>query len=418
MFEVIADSQGSILEQRYLGELPLGWSSKRLRDIAAKITDGTHVTPSYIAEGIPFLRVTDIQDREINLERVKRISLEEHRQLTQRCKPEQGDILLSKNGSIGFVKVVTWNWEFSIFVSLALIKLKKESGVYPFFLKAVLESPVIQKQIYAQSKQGTVTNLHLEEIEKFFIPIPPLSEQKGIIEILATWDEAIALTERAIEARRKRKNFLIQKFFNPSFFDEEYETLPLEEIAIVERGKFTARPRNDPRYFGGSIPFVQTGDVVASNGFITTYSQTLNEAGLEVSRLFPKGSILVTIAANIGDVAITEIDVACPDSIVVVQAKTGVCREWLKYALSSKKDDLDALATQNAQKNINLQVLRPLLIHVPSKDKQEKIAKVLLDCDKEIAQTIRLLELYRKQKQGLMQKLLIGECRVAVQEAA
>lgn len=297
-------------------------------------------------------------------------------------------------------------------------RLRANKHLAQEYLPYLVSSYKFEQYVKGVQTETAVPHISAEQIKEFPILLPPIHEQRRIAEILATWDEAIALTEKAIEARRRRKNFLIQTFFNPSFSDEEYEILPLEKIAVVERGKFTARPRNDPRYFGGSIPFVQTGDVVASNGFITSYSQTLNEAGLEVSRLFPKGSILVTIAANIGDVAIAEIDVACPDSIVVVQAKTGVCREWLKYALSAKKDDLDALATQNAQKNINLQVLRPLLIHVPSKDKQEKIAKVLLDCDKEIAQIIRLLELYRKQKQGLMQKLLIGEWRVAVQEAA
>ena len=73
-----------------------------------------------------------------------------------------------------------------------------------------------------------------------------------------------------------------------------WDFIPLEQLASVERGKFTARPRNDPRYYGGSIPFVQTGDVVAADGVIKNYSQTLNEAGLGVSKLFPKGSILVT----------------------------------------------------------------------------------------------------------------------------
>jgi type I restriction enzyme S subunit len=70
----------------------------------------------------------------------------------------------------------------------------------------------------------------------------------------------------------------------------EWEIYRLDEIASIERGKFSARPRNDPQYYGGNIPFLQTGDVSNSNGFVTSYRQTLNEAGLGVSRLFEKGT--------------------------------------------------------------------------------------------------------------------------------
>jgi type I restriction enzyme, S subunit len=389
---------------------------------AVLIKIGSGITPKggekvYCGYGIPLIRSQNVKIGHLDLSDVVYIDDKQHNKM-QNSKVLPGDVLLNITGaSIGRSCVVP-EWLHDANVNQHVCILRPSERINPYYLSAFLNSFEGQKQVFSFQSGGSREGLNYQQIGAMNLRLPSLIEQERIAEILATWDEAIALTERAIEARRRRKNFLIQKFFNPSFFDEEYESLPLEKIAIVERGKFTARPRNDPRYFGGSIPFVQTGDVVASNGFIRSYSQTLNEVGLEVSKLFPKGSILVTIAANIGDVAITEIDVACPDSIVVVQAKTGVCREWLKYALSAKKDDLDALATQNAQKNINLQVLRPLLIHVPSKDRQEKIAKVLLDCDKEIAQTIRLLELYRKQKQGLMQKLLTGEWRVAVQEAA
>lgn len=180
---------------------------------------------------------------------------------------------------------------------------------------------------------------------------------------------------------------------------------PLEQLASVERGKFTARPRNDSRYYGGSIPFVQTGDVVAANGIIKSYSQTLNENGLRVSKLFPKGSILITIAANIGDIAMTSIDVACPDSIVVAQAYPNVCNAWLRYALSMQKSTMEAAATQNAQKNINLQVLRPLLIPTPPIAEQKKIAEILTTWDKAIGLMERTIEIKRRRRNLLLNSL-------------
>ena len=170
-----------------------------------------------------------------------------------------------------------------------------------------------------------------------------------------------------------------------------WPTLALEELASVQRGKFSARPRNDPRYYGGEIPFIQTGDVANGAGRVRSYSQTLNADGLSVSKLFPKGSLVVTIAANIGDVAEVAFDFACPDSLVVVQANEGTDSKWLQYSLESKKALLDSLAPQNAQKNINLEVLRRLPLDVPPLEEQKRIAGGIKTWDTAIETTERLI---------------------------
>lgn len=187
----------------------------------------------------------------------------------------------------------------------------------------------------------------------------------------------------------------------------------LEDLSIVERGKFSARPRNDPRYFGGEMPFVQTGDVTGSKTYLNSFTQTLNQDGIGVSKVFPKGTILITIAANIGDTAITSFDVACPDSVVAIQPySTKADTYWLKNVLDTKKEDLDSQSTQNAQKNINLQVLKPLVILTPPLSEQKKIAKILSTWDKAISTTDQLLANSQQQKMALMQQLLTGKKRL------
>ncbi|HGS5725209.1 TPA: restriction endonuclease subunit S [Vibrio parahaemolyticus] len=186
----------------------------------------------------------------------------------------------------------------------------------------------------------------------------------------------------------------------------------LEDLAAVERGKFSARPRNDPKYYGGKIPFVQTGDIASAKTYLSSFSQTLNEDGLKVSRLFPKNSILITIAANIGDTAITSFEVACPDSLVGIQPKQDVDCFWLNSFLETCKDELDGKATQNAQKNINLQVLKPLEILTPPYEEQRKIAQILSTWDKAIATTEKLIDTSKQQKKALMQQLLTGKKRL------
>jgi hypothetical protein len=151
----------------------------RLVDACSQVTDGTHFTPTYTADGVPFLRVTDIQDRDIDWASVRRIPASEHAELVKRCCPERGDVLLSKNGTIGITKVVDWPEPFSIFVSLCL--LKPSPSLDAQYLAIALNSRRVTDQITVRIKQGTVKNLHLEEIRECRIPLPSVPEQRQVV---------------------------------------------------------------------------------------------------------------------------------------------------------------------------------------------------------------------------------------------
>ena len=195
-------------------------------------------------------------------------------------------------------------------------------------------------------------------------------------------------------------------------FDGDWTAVTLESLAEVERGKFSVRPRNDPRYFGGEMPFIQTGDVTGSDVYLKGYTQTLNDDGIRVSKVFPADTILITIAANIGDTTITQYPVACPDSVVAIQPKQDkVNTIFLKNVIDLQKDNLDSQATQNAQKNINLQVLKPLKLIVPLKEEQTQIASFLSAVDEKISQLTQKHQLLSQYKQGMMQKLFSQQIR-------
>ena len=153
------------------------WPIFALSEVSTKITDGAHFTPTYTESGVPFLRVTDITESNMSK---KFIPQEEHNELIKRCKPERGDVLYTKNGTIGIAKLIDWDWEFSIFVSLALIKPKKDL-LDPHYLECFLNSDTAYAQATACSKSGTVTNLHLVDIKTIKIPIPPLATQQAIV---------------------------------------------------------------------------------------------------------------------------------------------------------------------------------------------------------------------------------------------
>lgn len=166
-----------------VGDIPIHWELKKVKYVTNQIIDGAHFTPTYVEEGVPFLRVTDIQSEKIDLQNVKRIPVEEHDALIKRCKPEIGDLLLSKNGTIGITKLVDWDWEFSIFVSLCLIKFKTDL-IKPDFFSFFFQSEGTIQQIAEGSKKTSVTNLHLEKIKELVLTLPPFEEQESIVEFL------------------------------------------------------------------------------------------------------------------------------------------------------------------------------------------------------------------------------------------
>ncbi|HAT4163491.1 TPA: restriction endonuclease subunit S [Clostridium perfringens] len=170
----------------WIGNIPESFNKSKLKYLTNQIIDGTHNTPNYLDEGVPFLRVTDItssQNNEIDLESVKFISYEEHKELIKRCKPEKGDLLVSKNGTIGIPRVVDWDYEFSIFVSLCLLKLKKDK-IIPEYLSYFFNSDLVDTQIAYGGKKSTIVNLHLDKMREFIIFIPNIEEQIKIVNYL------------------------------------------------------------------------------------------------------------------------------------------------------------------------------------------------------------------------------------------
>ena len=185
----------------WLGDIPMHWDVKKLRHLTRQIVDGTHFTPTYRDEGVAFLRVTDIHTPLIDQSKLRRISKGEHAQLNKRCNPEKGDLLLSKNGTIGVTKVVDWDFPFSIFVSLCLIKPIK-AAIDPYFMAFAFEGGLLERQLSEITKTTSVTNLHLEKIRGLIVPVPPLVEQANILRetriVVTPVQEAIARTEREI----------------------------------------------------------------------------------------------------------------------------------------------------------------------------------------------------------------------------
>jgi len=187
-YQKIIDGAKQIVENyRPTIKIDPKWQLNKLENVCIQITDGTHRTPKYTKDGVPFLRVTDLTKSN---ESKKFISQKEHSKLIKRCKPEKGDVLYSKNGTIGIAKLVDWNWEFSVFVSIALLKPDR-TKINSKYFELFLNSPQALNQAKSFSKSGTVTNLHLVEIKRMSIPLPDIITQQRIVQQLEKEQENI-----------------------------------------------------------------------------------------------------------------------------------------------------------------------------------------------------------------------------------
>ena len=307
----------------------------------------------------------------------------------------------------------------------------------------ILSFLLLKKQLFRNSKTGAaIPHLNKELFFSLPVPIPPYAEQERIV---AKIEELLPLVESYGEAEERlkelnaefpdklRKSILQQAVQGklterdpadepasellkriraekakliaegkikkekplPPITDEEkpfdipdtWEWVRLTDVGEVSRGKSKHRPRNDRiLYDGGIHPLIQTGDVARSNGKITKCTTFYNDFGLAQSRMWSKGTLCMTIAANIADVGILDFDACFPDSVVGFNAfKPILSNKYFLYMLMAYQNVLDSMATKSAQKNINLEIILSLAYPLPPLAEQERIVarveELLAVCD-------------------------------------
>lgn len=247
---------------------------------------------------------------------------------------------------------------------------------------------------------------------KFLVPIPPLKLQEKIVQILDKFTDYVTELTSELTSRKKQYSFYRDKLL--SFEDEIYqvEWKSLSEIAKdFGRGKSKHRPRNDARLYGGDIPFIQTGDIREAGKWIENYSQTYSAFGLQQSKQWEKGTLCITIAANIAETGLLGFDACFPDSIIgfVANPKFAIT-EYVYYYLNSIKDYLANKSYGSAQDNLNLSTFSSLKIPVPSLEIQSRIVQVLDNFDT-VCNDLKIglpkeIELRQKQYEYFRDKLL------------
>ncbi len=325
-------------------------------------------------------------------------------------------LMVGRSGSVG--KLTFWDkpyWPLN-----TSLYVKDFCGNDPKFLSHWLQLFPFKK--YAEGV--SVPTLNRNSVNDIPFPLPGIEDQRSIALALDTVATAIDTQTTLLATSQELKRATMRELFTRGLRgevqkDSELGPVPvswgverLGDVSLLERGRFLHRPRNEPRFYGGKTPFVQTGDVVRSGGRICNYSQTLNDDGVAISRVFPRGTILVTIAANIGYTGILEMDCACPDSLVGITASDRISATFLEQFLRSQQSEMDRKAPIGTQKNINIEFLRPWPIALPSLEEQQEITSILDAIDAKIDLHKRKKAVLEELFRALLHKLMTGEIRV------
>src|SRR5690554_5243916 len=191
-----------------------------------------------------------------------------------------------------------------------------------------------------------------------------------------------------------------------------WKEVKLTELGTLQRGKSKHRPRYAFHLYGGKYPFVQTGEIREASKYVTKFEKTYSEAGLKQSKLWPKGTLCITIAANIAELAILNFDACFPDSVLgFVPDEEKVSLDFIYYTLSHFQRELKHIGEGSVQDNINLGTFQNILFPIPPLFEQKAIAGVLSSLDDKIDLLHRQNETLEEMAQTLFRQWFVEEAK-------
>ena len=281
--------------------------------------------------------------------------------------------------------------------------LSNNSNVRMKYLYYFLDKYI--KVLRHQSIGGVIKYIKLNNLSNAQVPMMSIPEQEKIIKNLEKIDYLISKkSQQYTELSKLVKSRFNEMFGDPVLNDMGWEIETLDKVGTIGRGVSKYRPRNASELFGGIYPFIQTGDVANSGNYIVDYHSTYSEFGLKQSKLWDKGTLCITIAANIAKTSILAFDSCFPDSIVGFIPGERTNNMFIHYWFSYFQKMLESQAPESAQKNINLKILSELKVILPPLALQNEFADFVAQVDKSQLAIQKSLEELETLKKSLMQE--------------
>ncbi|SHF94278.1 restriction endonuclease subunit S [Flavisolibacter ginsengisoli] len=368
--------------------LPKDWHWIEVKNIAESIQYGYTESSSKEKVGPKFLRITDIQNGDVLWNAVPYCPIDADNK--EKYLLKVGDLLFARTGAtVGKSYLVKGNIPESVFASY-LIRVRFKKGIIDKYIYNYFQSLYYWQQITDGQVGIGQPNVNGTKLGLLVVPMAPLNIQQQIVskieELFSELDKGVEELKTAQRQLKVYRQAVLKWAFegrltNEGVKDGElpdgWKRIELKDACIIKRGKSKHRPRNEPSLFGGKYPFIQTGDIRNANGcYISTFTQTYSEQGLQQSKLWPKGTLCITIAANIGETAILNFDACFPDSVVGLISKEEVLlTKYTNYFFIFYKSKLEEMAPATAQKNINVDILEKVKVPLCSIEEQHQIVQ-------------------------------------------
>jgi type I restriction enzyme S subunit len=399
-----------------VGVIPLEWEVVKLQEVTSYV-DYRGKTPKKVSNGIILVTARNIKQGYLDYETSKEyIDEDDYHNVMSRGMPQLEDVLLTTEAPLGNIAQID---NENIALAQRVIKFRGKDNLDNRYLKYHFLSEKFQQYLYRLAIGTTVLGIQGKQLHKMLIPLPPLKEQQKIAKILTTWDDAISKQEELIKAKEQLKIGLMQKLLSGEVrfdgFNNEWEEVRLGNLCKIAKSGGTPTSSNKV-YYDGNIPFLAISDITKQGKYLTYTSKKISQIGLDnsASWIVPINTIIYSMYASVGFVSINKIPIATSQAVINLILKDNISLEYIYYYLLDYKKYIHKYIETGTQGNLNAQIVKNLRIKLPSLHEQQKIAKVLSTADKEIELLKNELEELKKQKKGLMQRLLTGEVRVNV----
>ena len=310
------------------------------------------------------------------------------------------DILISVRAPIGALNIA--NCECCIGRGLAALTVNEDICAQEYLWHA-LSGKV--DELNSKGTGSTFKAINKKTLSETEIPLPPIDEQRKIAAILDKVSDLIAKRHQQLDKLDEMvKARFVEMFGDPVSNSQNLPLMSLPQLGEFGRGVSKHRPRNAPELLGGKYPLIQTGEVANSKLYISSFENTYSELGFKQSKMWKKGTLCITIAANIAKTAILAFDACFPDSVVGFVANEKTNNIFIHYWFAFFQQILEAQAPESAQKNINLKILSELKIIVPAIELQNQFAAFVEQTEKTKTTISRSLEKLETLKKALMQE--------------
>ncbi|WP_433735052.1 restriction endonuclease subunit S [Pseudomonas monteilii] len=402
-------------KQTEVGVIPDEWQVSTLQDACQEpISYGIVQCGPHLNSGIPYIRVSDMDEPELNVDGMLRTSPSIASRFG-RSTVQEGDLVYALRGKLGEVRQVRADVAGAN-LTQGTARLSPNKKVLSDYFLWALRNPPTVRQAEIEAKGTTFREITLADLRKIKVLIPPLSEQLFIATALSDVDALLGALERLIAKKRDLKQATMQQLLTgqtrlPGFY-EEWMVKRLGDVARIQRGA-SPRPIDSSVWFdqNSSVGWVRISDVTKSGMYLRETTQRLSPLGVQHSRPVARGSLIMSICATVGRPVITKIDVCIHDGFVVfddLQAD----KLFIYYTLKWIEPDWSKHGQTGSQMNLNTGLITGTEVSLPPLPEQAAIAAVLSDMDAELAALEQRLAKARALKQGMMQELLTGRTRL------